>query len=124
MNVYASSRIGCYIFYEAFLEIYEARFTDTFEIQSFGIGRKSFVKPNIAPGAAGYLVAKPLVRQFVRNQIGLKLSHKGDSGMLHSSATTNLGMSILFISIWIRAKNRFKKFHYLNSNWRVLPGLR
>src|SRR5690554_5652499 len=50
-------------------------------------------------------------------QVPAKASHKGNRGMLHSSAPTKLGMAVFFIGIWIRLKLVGKQIHNIYRNW-------
>src|SRR5690606_39367306 len=80
--------------------------------QTRKVGCKTFVKPYITPCTTGYLITKPLMSQFVRYKIPVKIPHKRNRGMLNPFVYVTLGMSILFVCERISPKKTFIQVHY------------
>ena len=83
------------------------------------VGGKSFIEPDVSPGATGDLVPKPLMSHFMGDEAKAKTTHKAHGLMLHTSSPAKLSMSIFFVCERIGAKQFIVQGHNVESTFSL-----
>ena len=79
------------------------RRVEDLERQVFAVGGKAFVQPDILPGSASHVIAKPLMKQLMGRECEGKPVLRGHGLVLHAATKWGHTMTIFFIGEGVEA---------------------